>query len=62
MAFSSFFLFTHKLLVLEQTYFTIFSSLLYICSISILVSKVHNVSFVLAALFLKCFIFKRTIC
>ena len=31
-------------------------------SISILVSSVHNVSFVLAALLLKCLMFKRTIC
>ena len=31
-------------------------------SISIFVSSINNVSFVLAALFLKCFMFKRTIC
>ena len=71
MAFSFFsFFFTHKLLVLEQKYFIILSSILYIYvpwtdSISILVTSVHNVSFVLqciAALFLKCFMYKRTIC
>ena len=69
MAFSFFLFFTHKLLVLEQStssfYHRFYIYVPWTDSISILVTSVHNVSFVLqciAALFLKCFMFKRTIC
>ena len=69
MAFSFFFfffLYTHKLLVLEQStspfYHHFYTYVPWTESISILVCSVHNVSFVLTALFLKCFMFKRTIC
>ena len=61
-----FFLFTHKLLCWSKStspfYHHFYTYGPWTESISILVSSVHNVSFVLAAFFLECLMFKRTIC
>ena len=63
---SSFFLFTHKLLCWSKStspfYHHFYTYVPWTESISILVSSVHNVSFVLAAFLLKCLMFKRIIC
>ena len=61
-----FFLFTHKLLCWSKStspfYHHFYTYVPWTESISILVSGVHNVSFVLAALLPKCLMLKRTIC
>ena len=60
------FFFTHKFLCWSKStspfYHHFYTYVPWTESISILVSSVHNVSFVLAALLLKCLMFKRTIC
>ena len=60
------FFFTHKLLCWSKStsplYHHFYTYVPWTEPISILVSSVHNASFVLAALLLKCLMFKRTIC